>query len=95
MLSSQESRDFSHERFNTESQMNTTHRNKGYTTQAAKGLIKYLFENTNVQELIAIAQTRNQPSNKVLQKCGFEPQDDIEIENREYHVYKLRKSVKI
>ncbi|MBE9914914.1 GNAT family N-acetyltransferase [Paenibacillus donghaensis] len=71
------------------------HRNKGYTTQAAKGLIKYLFENTNVQELIAIAQTRNQPSNKVLQKCGFESQDDIEIENREYHVYKLRKSVKI
>jgi RimJ/RimL family protein N-acetyltransferase len=67
------------------------HRNKGYTTQAAKGLIKYLFENTNVQELIAIAQTRNLPSNKVLQKCGFEPQYDIEIENREYHAYKLRK----
>ena len=71
------------------------HRNKGYTTQAAKGLIKYLFENTNVQELIAIAQTRNLPSNKVLQKCGFEPQDDIEIENRAYHAYKLRKRIKV
>lgn len=48
------------------------HRNKGYTTQAAKGLIKYLFDKTNVEELIAIAQIRNLPSNKVIQKCGFE-----------------------
>ncbi|RXZ78359.1 N-acetyltransferase [Paenibacillaceae bacterium] len=67
------------------------HRNKGYTTQAAQGLIKYLFANTNVQELVAIAQVRNLPSNKVIQKCGFELQNEIQIENRPYHYYKLRK----
>ncbi len=67
------------------------HTNKGYTTQAAEGLIKYLFENTNVEELIAIAQIRNVPSNKVIQKCGFEFQNNIEIENRKYNYYKLRK----
>ncbi|WMT39664.1 GNAT family N-acetyltransferase [Paenibacillus sp. D2_2] len=65
--------------------------NKGYTTQAAKGLIKYLFENTNVEDLIAIAQVRNVPSNKVIQKCGFEFQNNIEIENRKYNYYILRK----
>jgi RimJ/RimL family protein N-acetyltransferase len=65
------------------------HRNKGYTTQAAIGLIKYLFENTNVEELVAIAQIRNVPSNKVIQKCGFEFQNDIDIENRKYNYYKL------
>lgn len=32
-----------------------------------KGLIKFLFDNTNVEELIAIAQIRNLPSNKVIQ----------------------------
>lgn len=67
------------------------HTNKGYTTQAAKGLIKYFFENTNVQDVIAIAQIRNVPSNKVIQKCGFEFQNNIEIENRKYNYYQLRK----
>ncbi|MBP1994347.1 GNAT family N-acetyltransferase [Paenibacillus eucommiae] len=68
------------------------HRNKGYTTQAAKGLIKYLFENTVTEELIAIAQIRNVPSNKVIQKCGFEFQNSIEINNQKYNHYKLSKS---
>lgn len=68
------------------------HRNKGYTTQAAKGLIKYLFDKTNVEELIAIAQIRNLPSNKVIQKCGFEIQNEIEINNKKYNYYKLRKN---
>ncbi|BBH23265.1 N-acetyltransferase [Paenibacillus baekrokdamisoli] len=72
--------------------ISTDHRNKGYSTQAAKGLIKYLFDNTNVEELIAIAQLRNLPSNKVIQKCGFEFQNEIEIENRKYNYYKLRKN---
>lgn len=67
------------------------HTNKGYTTQAAKGLIMYLFENTNVDELITIAQIRNVPSNRVIQKCGFEFQNNIEIENRKYNYYKLSK----
>jgi len=66
------------------------HRSKGYTTQAANALIKYLFENTSVDVLIAIAQIRNVPSNKVLQKCGFEFQNCIDIENKEYRYYMLK-----
>jgi len=68
------------------------YRNKGYTTQAAKGLINYLFENTVTEELIAIAQIRNVPSIKVIQKCGFEYQNPIEINNREYSYYRLSKN---
>ncbi|WP_246072967.1 GNAT family N-acetyltransferase [Paenibacillus dokdonensis] len=67
------------------------HTSKGYTTQAAKGLFNYLFKNTNVEDLIAIAQIYNVPSNNVIQKCGFEFQNNIEIENRKYNYYKLRK----
>lgn len=67
------------------------HRGRGYTTQAAQGMIKYLFENTNVDELNAIAVIRNAASNKVIQKCGFEFINQIEIENEKYRFYKLRR----
>ncbi|MFC5701036.1 GNAT family N-acetyltransferase [Cohnella faecalis] len=68
------------------------HRGKGYTTQAAQGLIKYLFENTNVEVLNAIALLRNVPSNRVIQKCGFIFQNTKEIDNERYNNYMLRKS---
>ncbi|WP_193726865.1 GNAT family N-acetyltransferase [Paenibacillus guangzhouensis] len=65
-------------------------RNRGYTTQAAQALIRFLFEHTRVQELIAIAQVRNPASNRVLQKCGFQLQQDLMLEEQAYHYYKLR-----
>ncbi|WP_235550891.1 GNAT family N-acetyltransferase [Paenibacillus sp. Soil787] len=68
------------------------HRGKGYTTQATEGLIKYLFENTNVEMLNAIALIRNVPSNRVIQKCGFIFQGVIELDNERYNYYKLGKS---
>jgi RimJ/RimL family protein N-acetyltransferase len=68
------------------------HRGKGYTTQAAQGLIKYLFENTNVEVLNAIALLRNVSSNRVIQKCGFNFQNNIEFDNERYNYYRLRKS---
>ncbi len=68
------------------------HRGQGYTTQAAQGMIKYLFENTNVEVLNAIALLRNIPSNRVIQKCSFEFQNIIEIYNEKYNYYMLSKS---
>lgn len=67
------------------------HRGKGYTTQALQGMINYLFENTNVEVLSAIALIRNVPSNKVIQKCGFNFQDIIEIDDEIFNFYKLKK----
>lgn len=68
------------------------HRGKGYTTQATEGLAKYLFENTDVEILNAIALLRNAPSNRVIQKCGFNFQSVIDLDNERYNYYKLGKS---
>lgn len=68
------------------------YRNRGYTTKAAKGLINYLFEKTNVELLNTIALIHNGSSNRVIQKCGFHFVGDIEIENQLYHHYTLHKS---
>ncbi|WP_282942284.1 GNAT family N-acetyltransferase [Paenibacillus sp. RC67] len=67
------------------------HRNKGYTTQAALGLIQYLFENTDVEILNVIALHNNIPSNAVIQKCGFIYKDRIEIQSEYYNHYTLSK----
>ncbi|WP_051623484.1 GNAT family N-acetyltransferase [Clostridium hydrogeniformans] len=68
------------------------HTCKGYGTQAAQGLIKYLFENTNTDVLNATALTYNTPSNKVIEKCGFRLMGTIEIEGHDFYYYKLSKS---
>lgn len=68
------------------------YRCKGYTTQAVQGLIKYMFENTNIDVLNATVLTYNIPSNRVIQKCGFKLMGNMEIENQEYYYYKLSKS---
>lgn len=67
------------------------HRGKGYTTQAAKGIVYFLFENTNVDELNAIALLSNIPSNRVIAKCGFNFEHIIEIDSESYNLYKLNK----
>ncbi|WP_188541477.1 GNAT family N-acetyltransferase [Paenibacillus segetis] len=67
------------------------HRGKGYTTQAAQGIITYLFENTDVEVLNALALISNLPSNRVIQKCSFDYQSIIEIEDEDYNYYKLTK----
>jgi len=61
-------------------------------TQAARALVAYLFENTDVNELNAVALLNNIPSNKVIQKCGFEQQGEIVIDGQPHFYYKLRKS---
>ena len=68
------------------------YRSRGYATQAVQGLIKYMFENTNVDVLNATALTYNTPSNKVIQKCGFMLMGKMVIENEDYFYYKLNKS---
>ena len=67
------------------------YRSKGYTTQAAQGLIKYLFEKTNIEDLTAIALTYNTPSNRVIQKCGFRYISNIDFEGKEFCHYRLSK----
>ena len=67
------------------------YRNRGYTTMAVKGLVKYLFENTNVELLNDIVLPHNVSSNKVIQKCDFRYIRKIEIEDQQYFQYILHK----
>lgn len=68
------------------------YRNKGYTTKAVKALIGYLFENTNVELLNAVALKHNGGSNRVIQKCGFTLMGDVEIKHETYNHYTLDKT---
>lgn len=68
------------------------YRGKGYTTQASRGLLNYLYGKTNITVLNAIALIDNIPSNKVIQKSGFKYISNIEIDNKEYKYYKLSKN---
>ncbi|MEC0202740.1 GNAT family N-acetyltransferase [Paenibacillus lautus] len=65
--------------------------NKGYTTQAVRALIQFLFRNTKELELSAVAVVHNHASNKVIQKCGFTYMGEIELEQERHHLYKLRR----
>ena len=67
------------------------YRNHGYTTLAAKGLIKFLFEQTNVEQLNAIVLPRNISSSRVIEKCGFVFKDNIEIDEQIFGHYILHK----
>ncbi|QCR31151.1 GNAT family N-acetyltransferase [Lysinibacillus sp. SGAir0095] len=66
--------------------------NKGYATKAAKGLINYLFSQTNIELLNAVARMENQSSNKVIEKCGFSLIGTIQIDGELYNHYKLGKN---
>jgi RimJ/RimL family protein N-acetyltransferase len=66
---------------------------KGYATKASMALIDYLFTNTNVEILNAVALINNVSSNKVIEKCKFTYQGQLTIENERYNHYILSKSV--
>lgn len=70
------------------------YRGRGYTTQAAEGLIKYLFEETNTDELSAIALLRNMPSNRVIQKCGFKYVGIVDLGKEKFNHYKISREGK-
>ncbi|MCT4570722.1 GNAT family N-acetyltransferase, partial [Bacillus thuringiensis] len=63
------------------------YQNHGYATKATKGLIDYLFKETNLNVLNAIALINNVASNKVIEKCGFIYKSQQRIENQIYNHY--------
>ncbi|EJR62518.1 hypothetical protein IIO_02449 [Bacillus cereus VD115] len=72
--------------------ISSEYQNNGYATKATKGLIDYLFKNTTLDVLNAIALINNVPSNKVIEKCGFTYMSEQTIENQLYNHYVLSKS---
>ncbi|PFA22229.1 GNAT family N-acetyltransferase [Bacillus cereus] len=72
--------------------ISSEYQKKGYATKASKGLINYLFTNTNLDVINAIALINNVSSNKVIGKCGFTYLGQQTIENELYNHYMLNKS---
>lgn len=72
--------------------ISSEYQKKGYATKASKGLIDYLFTNTNLEVINAVAFINNVSSNKVIEKCGFTYLSQQTIENKLYNHYKLNKS---
>ena len=52
-------------------QLHPDYQRKGYATEAAKELIRYLFEETDTQLITAQAVPQNIPSIALLRKLGF------------------------
>lgn len=65
---------------------------RGYVTKAARELINYLFTDTKIEYLNALAEIDNIGSNKVIQKCGFDYVGEIEIDKKMHHRYKMSKT---
>lgn len=53
------------------------YRNRGFATEMTKGLIENAFTHENVKIILAHTLGHENPSTKVLQKCGFEKIEEI------------------
>ena len=53
------------------------YRNQGLATEITKGLIENAFKHQRVHSIMAHTLAEDNPSTKVLQKCGFEKVDEI------------------
>jgi [ribosomal protein S5]-alanine N-acetyltransferase len=71
--------------------ISSKHTNKGYATQALRGLTEYLFLNTEVEELNAVALISNVPSNQVIKKAGYSFVQSVELESSLFNQYKAYK----
>ncbi len=64
---------------------------RGYATKATKRLIAFLFEETNLEVINAIALPENIGSNTVIEKSGLQYRAEVQIEGQNYLHYLLHK----
>ena len=71
------------------------YQNCGYITESGKALVKWAFENTSINYLVAIIKHDNPASARVIQKLGFihrgEKQIDYDGQLTDFHYYQLKK----
>ncbi|MDZ5710708.1 GNAT family N-acetyltransferase [Jeotgalibacillus haloalkalitolerans] len=71
--------------------MSTHHTKRGYTTLAVKALIQYLFSDTKTERLNAVVLPHNHASRKVIEKCGFDLQGEVKIDDKVHLHYVIDK----
>ena len=57
---------------------------KGYISEASKAMTEWAFTNLKLDYLIAIVETDNIPSQRVVEKCGFSKMNTKMILNSGY-----------
>jgi RimJ/RimL family protein N-acetyltransferase len=61
--------------------------NRGYTTEAARGLIDYGFEQMGLNRIVAFHMTRNPASGRVMEKAGMTFEGVLRQAIRRWDVY--------
>jgi RimJ/RimL family protein N-acetyltransferase len=66
---------------------------KGYATEIVKKGVKYAFESTPFNNIYALTHVRNTNSKKVLTKCGFTYECDINEDGKQSNLFTIRKKI--
>jgi len=62
---------------------------KGYATEAVAAVLDFGFTNRGLSRIVAVTMEENSPSNKVLEKIGFQYQGNKRVYNRMVMYYSL------
>lgn len=65
---------------------------KGIATESAKASLDYAFDKLNAKEVYAMADSKNDGSNKILKKVGLSFIETFDIDNIEHNWYKITKT---
>jgi len=65
---------------------------QGYATESAFASVEYAFEKLNLTEVYAMADMRNDGSNKILKNVGLKFIETFDFEGIKHNWYKLEKS---
>jgi len=57
---------------------------KGYMTEAVRRVLKYLFEETRLELVTVYHFTKNQRSQRVIEKCGFRYEGTLRMASKLY-----------
>ena len=75
-----------------------TYAGQGYISEASKAVSRWALNNLGMEYLIAIVETDNYPSQRVVEKCGFQKIDTRmilnsgEAEQKPFHYYRFFKA---
>lgn len=59
----------------------------GYATEATRALVSYIFEELNLEKIVAVVKPDNKASQKVIEKLGFEKTGIIGNLPKEFEFY--------
>ena len=60
------------------------YQNQGFASEAVQAVVTWAFSEPNVTAIEAEADANNMPSQRVLEKCGFEPNGRMGQEGPRY-----------